>query len=424
MSIVKACQLVFLSLIGIGTMPHLTAEVVCQEGSATLSLIEGLRVLHVAGSAYERGYQHGKLLADDIKVNVTQFIKKEREENKERIAAFSQSLSRLLSYIPEEFIEEMHGVADGSGVAYQMILQLNLFPELFHCSGITATEEATRDGHLYHVRVLDYGVGKGLQKTAVLIVSEPNDRLASVSVSYAGFIGSVTGMNAEKISLGEMGGEGYGSWDGVPMAFLMKRVLENASSLEEAKEIFASSPRTCEYYYIIADGKTERSIGIYATAEQIRFIEPGSSYTLLNLKGECSKGLCAKFFLTDYQVSRTSHQVVVKSKEGVDLALFHRQPKHCVVLSSFTHPERYPILIQRISEAYGNIDELLLQEMIKSPVTRETNLHNAIFKPATLQFWVAHAGPSDEPASEQPYHLFSLADLLERSAVQESARIK
>ena len=62
----------------------------------------------------------------------------------------------------------------------------------------------------------------------MLTVAEPEGKIPFVNVTYAGFVGSVTGMNAKKISIGEMGGKGLGHWDGVPMAFLVRMVLEEA----------------------------------------------------------------------------------------------------------------------------------------------------------------------------------------------------
>ena len=49
-------------------------------------------------------------------------------------------------------------------------------------------------------------------------VIAPEGRIPFVTIGYAGFTGSVSGMNARGISLGEMGGRGEGQWDGVPMA--------------------------------------------------------------------------------------------------------------------------------------------------------------------------------------------------------------
>ena len=112
----------------------------------------------------------------------------------------------------------------------QDIIVANFIPELFHCSGFALSGSATKDGTLYHGRILDYGCDWRLQEHAVLTVAEPRGKIPFVNVTYAGFVGSVTGMNAERISIGEMGGRGMGHWDGVPMAFLVRMVLEEADT--------------------------------------------------------------------------------------------------------------------------------------------------------------------------------------------------
>ena len=133
-----------------------------------------VRVLHVKGSPYEMGFQHGRLLKDLIEKNVAEFIDNTPSALAPRIKSFQQNLPpKLMGYIPNRFQEEMQGVADGSGVPLQKIIALNTFPELIHCSGITVSDAATKQGDLYHVRVLDYAVGKSLQNTAVLMVVQP-----------------------------------------------------------------------------------------------------------------------------------------------------------------------------------------------------------------------------------------------------------
>lgn len=393
----------------------LSAEVIKAEGKGFLEMVNGQKVLHVKGTPYEMGFQHGSLLKDDIQKNIAQHVTKPRPEQSERAAAFAQNLPKLLSYIPQAYLDEMKGLAEGAGIPYQKVLQLNLFPEMFHCAGITINGPAAKDGQFYHMRVLDYGVGKGLQNSAVLIAAEPHDTNNFINVSYAGFIGSITGMNGAKIALGEIGGAGYGNWDGIPMSFLMRMVLEQATTLDEAKQIFASSPRTCEYYYIISDGNSKTSCGVYATSSQIHFVDPGMPYAFMAPKNPPKNygndGLNDKYFITDYKGTCSAFQTVVTNSEGQAIALFNRQPENCIVLTGFTHPERYPVLADRIMAAYGKIDETTLQQIIMPPVTKETNLHNAIFMPAELKFWVAHAGPNDEPAMTQPYAAFSFENL-------------
>ena len=393
------------------------SEILSQEGEGFLETQNGQLILHLQGSSYERGYQHGALLKSQIQHNISNYIDKPKGMFAERLEDFFKNLPILLSYVPEHFIDEMRGMADASEIPQNKILLLNLFPEMFHCSGMTVSDQATKNGDLYHVRVLDFAVGKSLQNTAVLQVVKPDHGIAFLNVSYAGFIGSVTGMNREQIAIGEIGGLGYGSWKGIPMAFLLREVLQNAGSIEEAKAILQLFPRTCEYYYVFSDGKTNESIGVYATASQLQFFTPGASYALLSpsnlpenygLNGENDK-----FVLTPCSIETTPSQTLLFEADNKVAMLFRQQPAHCLLLTGFSHPERYPVLVERVLNQYGKLDVSALINLIKSPVSRDSNLHNAIFKPSELKVWIAHAGPNDEPACDQPYYSWDLNTLLE-----------
>jgi hypothetical protein len=225
-------------------------------------------------------------------------------------------------------------------------------------------------------------------------------------------------MNVQKIAMGEIGGWGYGQWKGIPMSFLFRDVLERASTLEQAKQILAESPRTCEYYYVLSDGTSNTATGVYATASQIHFISPGTPYALLAPQGVPAhyetNGDGDKFCLSPCDFKTATGQKLLYDAHKRLTCLYHEQPQNCLVLTGFTHPERYPVLIERIISSYGKLDEQVLMEMIKRPVARPSNLHNAIFLPAELKFWVAHAGPNDEPACDQPYAAFTLSELLSK----------
>ena len=339
----------------------------------------GIWVLHLHGTPYEMGFQHGQLLKDKIHANISNYI--ENESNAiERALSFQPYIPRLLKHIPQKYIEEMHGIADGAGIPFKKIVLLNLFPEMFHCSGVIVSQNATKDGSLYHVRILDYNVGKHLQKSAILMIVEPDKAIPFLNVSYAGFIGTVTGMNQQKIAIGEIGGKGYGHWDGMPMSFLLRMILENAHSLEEAKEILSSTKRTCEYFYLISDGKSNDSFAVLATHDHLQMIMPGEEYSLEDLE-------------------KTVH-------------LHFENPPHSLALTGFSNPERHEVLKERLMQHLGLLDEILLQKIIQAPVAKEDNLHTAIFHPSSLRVWIAHAGPNDEPAYSQTYHCFSLEEEL------------
>lgn len=389
----------------------------------SLETKNGQRVLHLKGPPYERGYQHGVLLKEQIQRNIATFIdnpkllEMPKSMLSDRAKEFFKNVPVIMQHVPSHFYEEMQGLADGSEVPLPKIVALNLFPEMFHCSGITVSGEASKNGELYHARVLDYSVGKNLQMTAVLQIVEPEKGIPFLNVSYAGFIGTVTGMNLEKIAIGEIGGLGYGSWKGIPMAFLLREILQNAASIEDVKSILQKSPRTCEYYYVFSDGKTNESIGVYATAAQLQFIVPGESYALFapskHPENYGADGDNDKFVHTSCSIENTPYQTLFFEHDHRLAMLFRLQPKDCLLLTGYPHPERYPVLVDRALQQYGSIDEKALMEIIKCPVARPSNLHNAIFQPSQLKVWISHAGPNDQPACDQEYVEWKLDELVE-----------
>ncbi len=261
-------------LLGMGLAARGETKTIARCGAGFLEEVDGYRVLHVKGEPYEMGYQQGALLRDDIREIVHFLFDVKAKELKLEVGGIKLLspkqvikgiAARQRKYVPERFFEEMHGIADGAGLDVQDIVVANFIPELFHCSGFAMSGSATKDGTLYHGRILDYGCDWRLQEHAVLTVAEPRGKIPFVNVTYAGFVGSVTGMNAERVSIGEMGGRGMGHWDGVPMALLVRMVLEEADTLDQAIAVFRDHPRTCEYYYVIADGKTGKAVGMEAS---------------------------------------------------------------------------------------------------------------------------------------------------------------
>lgn len=399
---------------------YLSAGSLNKEGLGCLKEQEGQLILLLQGSPYERGYQHGTLLKESIQKNVIQFIDNDGAKQHPKARLFKEKLPTILPFIPDSILEELKGLSDGSSIAFEKILLLNLFPEMFHCSAISVQGDITIDKKLYHVRALDYSIGKHLQNSAVLMVVKPSNGFAYMNVTYAGFIGCITGMNEKKIAIGEVGGAGYGYWEGLPMAFLIKEALEHSSSLEEVKILFSSTPRTCEYYYLISDGNQEKAVGVYATASQIQFIESGSSYALLSPhslpKYYEDTGLNDKFFLSSFKLTSSEYQTTAYDSSNHLIALFHHQPKECIVLTGFCHTKRYPRIIEGILENLGSISHVTLQNLLNAETTLPSNLHNAIFLPSELKMWVSHAGKNGEPAYTQSYTCFDMTTLLKNSS--------
>src|SRR6185437_9549733 len=238
------------------------------------------------GSPEEMGRQQGKLLEPEIRAVAQRIlygvgVGSSFDTGKWFIGEVESAEARLQPFMDPRYLREMDAMADACGMDRQEARLANFFPELFHCSGFSIFGKAVADGHMYHGRVLDYLRGVGLEQNAVVMVYKPDYGNAWVNVGYAGFIGTVTAMNEKGISIGEMGGKGQGEWDGKPMAHLLREVMEKANSLNEALAILKQGPRTCEYYYVVSDGKTHRAVGIHATPAIFQTVDPGQFNPLL-----------------------------------------------------------------------------------------------------------------------------------------------
>lgn len=275
---------------------------------------------------------------------------------------------RLSPHIPQRHQREIAAIAAAvPGVTLEELQLGNVFPEYFHCSGFAVFGKATKDGTLYHGRVLDYMTEIGLQQAAVATVVAPSDGHAFFSAGYAGFVGVVSGMNDQQISLGEMGGRGRFLWDGVPMATLMRRALEECTTLDEVEALWRTSPRTCEYYYVFADGKSTRAVAVKATPDAIEFLQPGQAHPELG--------------------------------EGIADA---------VIISA---GDRLQTLRQRVQQQHGQLDLAGAQALMARPVAMSSNLHSVLFVPRSGLIRVAQAD-NHRPAVDCDFEEYDLRALL------------
>ena len=337
-----------------------------------LKWIDGQRVATLWGTPEQIGMAHGELLPEESRRCIESVLYSFGTANVIRTGRWfrhdlEDAYARLSPHIPDRHKRETSALAASLGMEPEIVQVLNVFPELFHCSGFAVFGSATKDGKLYHGRVLDYMTTIGLQDSSTTFIVKAQGQIPFANVGYAGFIGSVSGMNAEKISLGEMGGRGEGKWDGAPMATLMRRALEECDTLAEVQELWTKSPRTCEYYYVFADGEINDAVGVAATPESIEFIKAGEGHERLG--------------------------------EGI---------KDTVVLSAGGRLEE---LRRRVTEKHGQFDVELGQWLMCRPVAMESNLHNVLFVPADGVLYVANASHT-KPGAEMPYVKVDLLKLL------------
>jgi isopenicillin-N N-acyltransferase-like protein len=355
-------------------LPPATGErvLVASAGAGRLERHDGTRVLFLTGTPEEMGRQHGTLLKKEIRRVVDRIlygvgVGSSFEKGRWFFGEIEEAVRRTTPFVDPRHLAEMDAIAAAAGLEREEVRLANYFPELFHCSGFALLGKATAGERLYHGRVLDYLRGVGLEENAVVIVSRPDKGNAWVNISYAGFIGSVTAMNEKQLSIGEMGGGGEGKWDGKPMAQLVREVMEKCSTMDEAIDLMRRTPRTCEYYYVLADAKSQRACGIKATPDIFEVVGTGESHPEL------------------------------------------ADPVADTVLLSAG--SRYGELVKRVKAGFGQFDGPASLRLMTRPVCMSSNIHSVLFAPDTLDFWVANAD-SENVASETRFTAYNLRDLL------------
>ncbi len=343
-----------------------------QAGHGLLCESQGKRLLFVEGTPEQMGAAQGRLLREPIRRLIARVVygMGAADSMNSGVWWFDRTAEierRTGPHLPPRFVAECDAMALAAGLSTRDARSGNLFPERFHCSGVALRGKATADGRILHARVLDYMRDIGLQDYACVTVFMPAKRNAWISAGYAGFLGTVTAMNERGLAIGEMGGRGEGHWDGVPMSFLLRDIMERAATVDEALKILQDSPRTCEYYYVISD-KSRAMVAVQCEPEKITVLRPGEQHP------------------------RLPHV-----------------PDDTVLVSG---GHRAEVLGERIQKGYGRIDVRALMDIIKRPVAMDSNLHDAVMAPETLDIWIADAGRKSA-ACDEPYAHFNLRQLLD-----------
>ncbi|MCD6512526.1 MAG: hypothetical protein J7K61_02860 [Thermoplasmata archaeon] len=235
--------------------------------------IDGIKILHISGSNYEMGYQHGFLLRDEVRENMRAVLQDAYLNN--------TSMEELLSiwnitskYMPKEYVEELHGIADGAGIdfnevaaAYMAIMTWDV-----GCFGIAIWGNASKDGRLYQFRSFDLPMtmadpvtGVKMHDNAILIVREPENGYASLIPSVAGSINGGGGINEKGIAVGmHLSWSDDYTFHGIPAFFRVQQVLDYAENAKEGIK-YLTTNLTMGWTFILSDGKTREGYAVEVT---------------------------------------------------------------------------------------------------------------------------------------------------------------
>lgn len=370
----------------------------------------GLRIVHLSGTPYELGYQHGSALREEVRASVSHVLGYFRQYLKIPLVRswlanwwLDRPWRAARPFVPPDYLEELRGLADGSGVALRDLYRLHAIPDrTYSCANFAAWGRLTRDGRLIHLRNLDWNRDAGIQQFAAVFVVRPAGKQAFLNIGWAGFIGVLSGINERQLSIGQVGAETVdATFRGEPMVFVMRRVLEEAGTLEEASELIRSAQRTVGVNYLIADASTRRAVAIETTHRDVHVFEADDPAE------------------HDVAYARPMADAVFRADTAMDETIRGRQ------LASKGDPRRpgleppggsaYEIRYLRqasgLEEYAGRLDPLAAQSIAKS-IAPDSNIQSVVF--AWPKVWVANAD-GITPAAETTYHRLDVARLFASS---------
>ncbi|MDP3703569.1 MAG: C45 family peptidase [Candidatus Omnitrophota bacterium] len=386
---------------------HLTPDTA---EAASVEYQDGLPIVYLSGTPYELGYQHGSALREEVRASVSHVLGYFRRYLKiplVRTWAAHWWLDRpwraARPFVPPDYLEELKGLADGSGVALRDLYRLHALPDrTYSCANFAAWGRATRHGRLIHARNLDWNIDVGIQQFSTVFVVHSVGKHAFINLGWAGFIGVLTGVNDAQLSIGQVGAETVdATFRGEPMVFVMRRVLEEAGTLEKATDLIRTARRTVGVNYVIADAKARSGLVIETTHRDVRVFaadDPAEHAVVY---------------------ARPMSDAVFRADTAIDPGIRDRQlashgdPRRPGLEppSGSAYEVRYLGQATGLHASFGQLDPLAAQAIAKS-IAPSSNVQSVVF--AWPELWVANAQRTT-PAAQTPYHRLNAQRLLATS---------
>ncbi len=287
---------------------------------------EGAVHVKLSGSPYQMGYQHGKLLGEEIRGMYRRLmgetIKLVEPEVKKMLgdqAAVASVLKiipggaktvlepllcmlarKLNANTPVELRDEMMGLATGSGLGYDQIFWMNslltmvaqedytkLLGEFSICTNVVRVPE-DQASPVIHARGLDWMFRNELAPMATVFEYHPDRGNRFLSVTFPGLVGVLTAVNDKGISLGNetVNEQSDRSMDGMPIMTSCRMAIQHDTTLDEMVRRLTETPGTAGMHVVMADGKTRRAVAVDRSARHAAVRKPDDGILLGVVLGE------------------------------------------------------------------------------------------------------------------------------------------
>jgi hypothetical protein len=225
----------------------------------------------VQGTPLERGRQHGESVAGRVRRSVELYggqlaaFGYDAAEKTDLIMAFAGEIETFGAH----YVEEMHGIAQGAGVAFEDVVMINARTEVIAvarrvknkphgalddaddgCTGAVIMQERSASGALIHGQNWDWRAE--CAETAIVLRVRRADGPDFLTFVEAGGLAR-SGLNAAGLSItaNYLDSDRDYRRSGVPLALIRRRVLEQ-SHFALAIRVVATTPKSCSNNMMLA----------------------------------------------------------------------------------------------------------------------------------------------------------------------------
>lgn len=244
----------------------------------------GLREVYLEGSAEAIGAEHARLLRNRMIANEAELWGEYELHVPWWIARVGIVDWSLLRYrkldegIPETRRRELAAealayqpdpLADQMATYQRMVFLYSLYDialpleqsPLIGCTTFALAPEATVDRHVLVARAFDFEAGEAVDRDKAVFLVREDGAIPFASVAWPGFLGVVTGMNAEGVVMVVHGARaGEPGTAGIPVVFSIREALQGARSTAEAVQILQRQRVLVSHIVFVADAHADFAV--------------------------------------------------------------------------------------------------------------------------------------------------------------------
>jgi isopenicillin-N N-acyltransferase-like protein len=357
----------------------------------------GLYELYVEGQPFERGVVNGKLTEELIRLQEDYFNDQinrmvpsrfYRHFLKYVIGWFNRDLEK---HVTEEDKEEIYGISTSAsekynyiGNNYQRILNYHAAHDIGHalqnfalvgCTSFGTWGSRSADGTMIIGRNFDFYVGDHFSENKIVSFENPAEGFRFMSVTWAGFIGVVSGMNEKGLTVTINADKSdIPTGSATPVSLVAREILQYAGNISEAMAIAKKRKMFVSESFLIGSAEDGKAVIIEKTPDSVGLYDPGKNEII-----------CANHFQSRELGGLKSNKIQI-SQSASDYR-YHRVEE--LLDASKTNSLEQTVKILRDRQGIENADIGLGNEKAINQLIAH---HSIVFEPQKKLVWVS-TGP-------------------------------